>query len=464
MPEKKPITFFMLLMINIVAIASVRNWPMFAGYGLEAIICLALGGVLFFIPSALVSAQLTENCSQAGGVYGWCSEAFGKPIGFLATWLQWMQNMSWYPAILTFIANTLAYLFAPTLVENSTYTILMTWGLFWGIITLTFFSAFFSGLLSEFGALFSFFIPGSLIIILGVFSWVQNPEILTSLDVTKIQVEPLSRLATLFSIILLSLSGIEMSANYIPLLPNGRYVYPKVIYLSVTIILSITSLGTLSILTTVPLQTINVITGNLQALQLFLSKYHFESALPFVAFCIALGGIGAVSTWIIGPSYGLLSAAEDLKFPSWITYKNPKGIPQSIVLMQTIFVTLFSLIYLFFPSIKDAYIMLSIICAQTYLSMYLLLFAAFLRLRYRALQPSTPPSIKEQYWPYGGYLIGLSGLFTVTLALIGSWLPVRHLQSSMQIAFLALITITIYVTPFLMVFLNQRRKKLDKLK
>jgi len=49
--------------------------------------------LLFLIPAGLVAAELGTSWRRDGGVYVWVSEAFGPRAGFVATWLQWFQNV-----------------------------------------------------------------------------------------------------------------------------------------------------------------------------------------------------------------------------------------------------------------------------------------------------------------------------------------------------------------------------------
>ena len=58
--------------------------------------------ILFLVPTALVAAELATGWK--GGVYVWVREAFGNRWGFQAIWLQWIQNVVWYPTQLAFIA------------------------------------------------------------------------------------------------------------------------------------------------------------------------------------------------------------------------------------------------------------------------------------------------------------------------------------------------------------------------
>jgi amino acid transporter len=61
---------------------------------------------MFLLPASLVAAELGGAFSkEGGGIYTWVKEAFGSRWGFTAIWLQWIQNVVWYPTVLAFAAG-----------------------------------------------------------------------------------------------------------------------------------------------------------------------------------------------------------------------------------------------------------------------------------------------------------------------------------------------------------------------
>ena len=94
---------------------------------------------MFLLPASLVAAELGGAFSkQGGGVYTWVKEAFGSRWGFTAIWLQWIQNVVWYPTVLAFAAGALAYLFMdPGLAEKGSYTGIVILVCYWGATFVT---------------------------------------------------------------------------------------------------------------------------------------------------------------------------------------------------------------------------------------------------------------------------------------------------------------------------------------
>ena len=134
MTNNRPLNAFIIAMINIAAICNIANLSIFAGNGLTSLFYLAVALLSFFLPVALVSAELASGWPQRG-VYIWVREALGEKMGFLAIWLQWAENIVWYPAPLSFLASTLAYIYKPDLVESKVYIMVAILTIFW-VITL----------------------------------------------------------------------------------------------------------------------------------------------------------------------------------------------------------------------------------------------------------------------------------------------------------------------------------------
>lgn len=117
------ISVWTLALMTVAAVCSLRGLPLMAKEG-ENMFFLGFSVILFLLPASLVAAELGGAFSnQKGGVYTWVKSAFGNRWGFTAIWLQWNQNVVWYPSVLAFAAAALAYLIGkPELADNGTYT------------------------------------------------------------------------------------------------------------------------------------------------------------------------------------------------------------------------------------------------------------------------------------------------------------------------------------------------------
>ncbi|GHT89463.1 hypothetical protein FACS189474_6090 [Bacteroidia bacterium] len=107
----KTISTWSLALMTAAAVLSLRGLPMMAKEEMTMFFYVLFAIILFLIPAALVSAELgSAFADKGGGVYTWIKEAFNSRLGFVAIWLQWIQNVVWYPIVLGFAAAAIAYM------------------------------------------------------------------------------------------------------------------------------------------------------------------------------------------------------------------------------------------------------------------------------------------------------------------------------------------------------------------
>lgn len=425
---KRQINIGKLIMINIAMVVSLRGLPMSAEYGLSLIFFFLAATFFFLLPVSLVSAELATGWHTGRGVYTWVSEALGPRWGFLAVWLQWIQNVIWYPTVLSFTAATIAYIFSPSLSENKTYNLFMILGIYWLGTFLNFKGMNFSSWISTIGVLCGTFLPGFVIILFGFIWYFSSEPIQTTWSISALfpDFSHINHWVYLAGMMLL-FAGMEVSAVHALEVKNPQKDYPKSIFLSVLLILTIFILGSLSIAVVVPKSQISLVAGILQALNIVLDSFHLKPLMPWIAALIAIGTIGQITTWIIGPSKGLYATAKMGDLPPFFQKVNDNHVPTHILYIQGIIVTIFSFIFLFMPTVSSSYWILTAMTAQLYLLMYILLYISALRLRY------TQPKIIRAYRIPGGnlgmWLVVLIGLIGACFSYILGFVPPSELKS-----------------------------------
>ena len=411
MSQKHNLTLFSLTMITVGSVDSIRNLPATALFGSQLIFYFILGAVFFLIPTALVSAELASGWPKQGGIYVWVKEAFGKKSGFLAIWLQWIENVIWYPTILSFVAGTIGYLINPQLTSNPYFLWAVIVSCFWGATFLNLRGMSSSALFSSFCSLAGLLLPMSLIIGLGAVWVSQGNPLQIQFDIPSI-VPHISDKSVWVSLtaIMMSFCGIEIATVHANDVSNPQKVFPKALVYSVGIILSTLILGSLAIAVVLPGKDINLVAGIMQAFEAFFHRYHLNWMMPLVAIMLVLGGLGGVSNWIIAPTKGLLVAAQDGNLPAIFQRTNSKGAPVVMLYTQAIIVTILSGLFLFMPSVNGSYWLLTALAAQLYMMMYLIMFIAAIKLRLSA--PEQPRAFKIP-----GGMLGLS--FVTGIGIIG---------------------------------------------
>lgn len=402
-------------------VISLRNLPLTATYGLSSLFFYCAAALLFMIPYALVSAELASGWPKAGGVYIWVKEAMGEKWGFFAIWMQWFHNMTWYPAMLSFVAAGIAYVFKPELATNKTYLTTVILVGFWSITLLNFLGIRFSALVSTLCLILGTIVPGLVLITLGIL-WLALGEPL-QISFTASKLLPSFDLSNLVFLagIFLALSGMEANANLAREVKNPQKNFPKAIFLATGMILAILIFGSLAIAMILPKEQINLVAGLLDTFKTSLDLLHLSWLLPVMAIFIVIGALGELNAWTIAGAKGLFVTTEHGSLPPILHKMNRRHVPVNLLLFQGLIVTTASFMFISLPNINISYWILSAISAQIYILMYILLFLAAIVLRYK--RPEVQRSYRIPGKKAGMWIVSLIGLASCLIALFFSFIP-----------------------------------------
>ncbi|MFC1518031.1 amino acid permease [Candidatus Margulisiibacteriota bacterium] len=437
MKPKKMTVFTISIMIS-AAVVSLRGLPMMAKEGTSMIFYLLFAAVLFLIPASLVSAELGSAFSnKGGGVYTWVKEAFGSKWGFTAIWLQWIQNVVWYPTVLGFAAACLAYVVMdPKLAANGLFTGVVILVFYWIATLIALKGSHTASKVTKYGFLLGTLLPGIFIVLLGLL-WVikGNPLQFISAQhfgstVTGMHaryfpnISNLGNIAFLAGIILL-FAGVEVHAVHANDMQNPSKEFPISILLACIIIFFLFSLGSFAVAAVIPAREISLTAGLLQAFKQILTKFNIGFLTPVVGLFLAFGAIGQIMSWVDGPSKGLLETAKEGELPPFLAKVNKNGMQQNILIVQAVIVSILASLYFFMKNVSVAFFLLSAMTISLYLVMYILLYAAGIKLRF------SQPKLKRPYKVPGG-ILGMSlvsgiGLLGVGFALLVSFFPPTNL-------------------------------------
>ena len=185
--SSEKISVLALILLITGAIDSIRNLPATALFGSSLIFFFVFSAIVFLIPVALVSAELSSTWhEEEGGIYSWVKNAFGEKWAFFTIWLQWINTMVWYPTILSFIAGILAYLIHPSLAANKFFLIGVILLVFWSLTLLGLSGLKTSAAFASFCAMLGMILPMALIIILAVIWLLKGNPVYVDLSWSKL--------------------------------------------------------------------------------------------------------------------------------------------------------------------------------------------------------------------------------------------------------------------------------------
>jgi hypothetical protein len=179
-----------------------------------------------------------------------------------------------------------------------------------------------------------------------------------------------------------------------------------------------------------------------------------------MAVLITLGGVVSLAAWLIGPAKGLGIVAEEGNMPPLFDRTNRYGAPVAVLLIQALIGSAISLLYVFLPSVNQAYWILSAMTVELLCIVYILVFAAVIKLRYS--QPDTPRPFRIPGGKAGVWIVGGIGLFGTAFAFIVGLMPPSYFATSglIYIGAVLLGTFLLAVPP--LVFLKFRKPSWQK--
>ncbi|MBS0286877.1 MAG: amino acid permease [Proteobacteria bacterium] len=417
---------FTLSMISVSAIIALRNLPTLAKNGFSVVFILSLASLVFFIPVALSCAELASGWPKKGGVYAWVKEAFGIRSGALAVWLEWIESVVWLPTVLSFIASSIAYCINPHLVEHRYFMLAVMLAVLWSGTFLNFLGTQTSGWVSTVGIIAGSIIPGLAIVALGSY-WLTSgqPTHITFSSSTFLPDFSFSSLSY-FTVVALGFAGIEVAAFYVQDTKNPQRTFPRATFIAAIIIIVLYVLGALSIAIVIPKDDLHLSAGMMQAMKTFFTFLEIPWAVPLFALLSVAGGLALLNTWILGPSKGLLTSAQNNDLPEFTKYTNRFGSPVAILLMQAIIGTLLISMNLFIPTMNQFYWIFQTQAAQLILMMYFMIFLSVIKLRYT--QPDTPRLYQIPGGKIGLWVVAGSGALFCVVAFCLGFIPPEEYQ------------------------------------
>ena len=356
-------------------------------------------------------------------------------MGLLAVWCQFAQTIFYYPALLAYVAGTLAYVVTPSLAGNGVYNAAVIIVLFWGGVLVSSRGLGLVAELSSSGTIIGTLIPAAILVALGVAYLVGGNH--SAAPMTAHHVLPQwNGLASIVLIVnsFFTYAGVEVNAVHVDELENPGREYPKSVFLAMALVLGVFILPTLAIAWVIPSHQISFTAGVMQAFDRLLTHFGLAFAVPVIAVALAVGALAGMMAWLAGPSEGLLRIGRQQGFlPPYFQSVNRKGIEVRILAGQGTVITLIALLYAFIPSVSHAYWIFAAMATQVYLIMYVLMFIAAVRLR------RSQPNHQRGYRAPALALLCILGVASSVAALVIGFIAPSQFGHSNPLLYAALI-------------------------
>ena len=381
---KKSLTLFGFFAMTASMVMAVYEYPTFATSKLHLVFYLLLGGFLWFIPVALCAAEMaTVDGWEKGGVFTWTGKNLGKKYGFANLFFEFFEITVGFVTMIYFILGALSYVFDwPALNSNQMVKFIGVLVIFWILALSQFGGTKYTAKIAKIGFIVGILLPAAILIILALVYIIQgNPIYISSKDTFVPDFTKVNTLVVFVSFIL-SYMGVEASATHANEMDNPKKEYPLAMLLLVIVAIVVSTLGGLAIAAVIPQDQINLSAGVVQTFAVLLGHFTANNTIlvKIIALLLAFGVIAEVSSWVVGPTRGMIIAAEEGAIPKSWAKTNEHDVPVYLVIAQGIIVSIWDAVLTFGAGGSN----LSFLAAMSltvviYLSGYILFFVGYIK-------------------------------------------------------------------------------------
>ena len=434
--KKTYISVLALTMMNVSMVAGLANDVQQSFYGLASVTYFAIGAICFFIPTALVAAELASGWSNRGGIFRWVGEGLGKGWGLTCLFILWFQTMlnfgmgmpSFTATIMFYTPN---YDAAVKFAQNPQHELLIMTGwiiLYWVLAYLATKGVKTFSNLAKYGVIIGSLIPLAVMVILAIV-WVAQGHT-PAIPMTPKDLIPkwngMSTLA-LAAGVFFSYTGIDMNAAHIKQLRHPEKDFTKAMFISIILAFLIFVVGTVIIAMIIPEKQINVLYTLYSVFRILGSTIGMPWLYMVLVWALLCNTIAMVVTNMAGPSFMLGQAGGSGFLPHWLQEKNKHNMPAHLMYTQIAGMTIIAYLVKLIPNVEGFVILLTQTITVLYMIYYILMFTAFLRLRYD--QPNRPRSFKVPGGMVGAWIVAGIGLISSVFAIVLAIYPPAQVKS-----------------------------------
>ena len=368
-----------LVLFTVSAILLLDTLAAGASIGASSVFWWLCLGIIFFIPFALICAEMGCTYPEQGGIYAWVRDAFGPRWASRATWAYWVNTAVWIPAIYILFAGIFSQLFELEL--SMFWQIVIAIGLTWVAVLVNIITLNIGKWVPNLGAILKFIV--FVAIIYGAFVYTETHGMANELSLESLKPNWGSSLQYIPAIIY-GMLGFELVSAGSDEIKHPAKDVPRAIFISGLLIITLYTLATIAMLAAIPAGDINLVEGLVDTLRLFFGGSEFGTLI------VTLLGIAALYsffsngvTWAMGCNRAAAEAAMEGELPKIFALEDKsKGTPIGAALTMGAVATLVLVLYGFMAgNNEDLFWSLFAFSAVIFLLPYLGMLLAFVKMR-----------------------------------------------------------------------------------
>jgi amino acid transporter len=368
-----------MVLFTVSAILLLETLAAAASIGSSSIFWWLFLGVVFFIPFAMICAEMGCTYPEQGGIYAWIRDAFGGRWASRASWCYWVNTTVWIPAIFILFAGVFRQLFYPDLSMSA--QIAMGVILIWLTVGVNVVTLDIGKWIPNIGAILKVLV--FIAVILGAISYNNEFGLANVITLETLQPNWSSGVQYIPAIVY-GMLGFELVSAGSEEMKNPASDVPRSIFISGFIIIVLYTAATVAVLAALPAGEIDLVEGLIDTLN------SFFGATVGGRFLVLLLGICALYTffsngvtWALGCNRAAAEAAIEGEFPAVFAIESPtRGTPVGAAVAMGVFSTGVLLLYGFLAkSNEDLFWSLFAFSAVIFLLPYLGMLSAFIKSR-----------------------------------------------------------------------------------
>ncbi|MBO6003807.1 MAG: amino acid permease [Aeriscardovia sp.] len=464
---KRNLTFFGFFAMTASMVMAMYEYPSFATSQFAVVFFVLLGGIFWFLPTALVSAELASvDGWSEGGVFGWVGNALhSDKLGFMALFFQWFQITVGFVTMCYFVIGMLADIFGWSEMNSVPWVKFLFVILLFLLINLCQLGGTkYTANIAKWGFLIGILLTSIIFFIVAITYLAQGNPVQIKFGASQF-FPNFSNVGTLtiFATFILAFEGVEASGSHIDELDNPNRNYPLVMLIIVILAIILDALGGLAVACVIPQQQLSLNSGIFQTLQFLM--YHFSPTLTWfidiMSVLIVVGVVAEIGSWVVGPSTGMRDSAEYGMMPQWIAKTNKHGVPVNMLIIQFVVFIMWDAILTFGGSGGNvSFLVATTLTTLIYLVCYLLMYVSYFKLIFAG------KNLKRSYNVPGGIvvktIVAVCGTLTSLFAFCMSFTPSTALSGNQTTIFLVLLIICFIISIIIPVIITAFHKQYVK--
>lgn len=329
----------------------------------------------FFLPYALISAELGTTYEDEGGIYDWVKKAYGPKWGSRVAWYYYINFPLWMGSLAVLFTDLISFLFGSemSVISSLIYQI----AFIWIVVLISLFKISDSKWILNIAAIFKAIIMLA-IGFLGIYASITKGaanDFSPKTFVPGLNLQSLSNI----SVIIFNFLGFEVVTTFASEMDNPKKQIPKAIILGGIFIAIFYVLASFGIGVAIPREELSASSGLIDSFVMLTGRSTGVLITVFTIMFIYTLAANLIS-WSLGVNYVAMYAANQNGLPKILGKESKKGMPVGANITNGLIATIIVIVSIFIPS-EDIFWSFFALNMITLLLSYILMFPAFLKLR-----------------------------------------------------------------------------------